>query len=178
MKIAVGNTFPNYTVDTVYNREVSLKDILGENKTALIFLRYEGCTLCRYEMMLMKNEYDKIIEVGGKILVVLQSDPDRLNKELEKDCYPFEIICDPSQKLYAELEIKVAKAKEEMIGPGSMEKLKKVQESGLVHGEYEGEEMQLPAAFIVDKDMTVSYAHYATNITDMPIVEEIISLLQ
>ena len=178
MKLEVRSKMPDFTVDTVFDRGVSLKGIVGEEKTALLFLRYAGCTLCRFDMMVLKDEYEKILKTGGKVLVVLQSDPDRLSKEIDRDSYPYDIICDPSQEFYKQLEIKIASSEAEMIGPGSMEKLMKVQESGLTHGAYEGNEMQLPAAFVVDKDMTVLYEHYATNITDMPSVDELASLLK
>lgn len=177
MKLEVGNIFPNFTVDTVYERKLSLKEMVGDKKTVLLFLRYAGCTLCRFDMMVLKDEYEKITELGGKVLVVLQSDPDKLSSEIDKDFYPYDIICDPSQDIYAQLEIKPANSQEEMIGPKTMEKIKKVEESGLTHGDYEGNEMQLPAAFIVDKDLTVLYEHYATNITDMPSVDELANLL-
>lgn len=177
MKLEVGSKMPDFTVDTAFKRNRSLKDMAGENKTAVLFLRYAGCTLCRFDMRILKEAYDKIKEPGGKVLVVLQSDPDKLSKEIDEGYYPFEVICDPGQELYKQLEIKPADSQEEMIGPDSMEKLKKVQESGLTHGDYEGNEMQLPAAFVVDKDLNVLYAHYAANITDMPGIDELVHLL-
>jgi peroxiredoxin len=178
MKLIVGNKMPDFTVDTPYKRGISLNGLLSDDKTAILFLRYAGCTLCRFDMMILKDEYDKIEAAGGKVLVVLQSDPDKLSNELDKDYYPFEIICDPSQKLYKQLEIMPANSQEEMIGPGSMEKLGRVQTSGLTHGDYEGNELQLPAAFVVDKSLYVTYAHYAANITDMPDVDKIVQLLK
>ncbi len=178
MKLVIGNKMPDFNVDTPYKRGINLSSLLSSKKTAILFLRYEGCTLCRFDMMILKDEYDKIRESSGKVLVVLQSDPDKLNRELKRDYYPFEIVCDPSQKLYKQLEINAASSQDEMIGPDSMIKLQKVQESGLTHGDYEGSEMQLPAAFVVDKDLVVTYEHYAANITDMPDVDELAILLK
>lgn len=178
MKLEVGSKMPDFIVDTPYEKGMNLKNLLSDKKTAILFLRYAGCTLCRFDMMILKDEYDKINESGGKVLVVLQSDPDKLSKEIEKGFYPFDIVCDPDQELYKHLEIKPANSQEEMIGPDSMEKLGRVQASGLTHGEYEGDEMQLPAAFVVDIELNVTYAHYAANITDMPDVDELSQLLK
>lgn len=178
MKLTVGNKIPDFTVDTPYKRGISLNSLLGDNKTAILFLRYAGCTLCRFDMMILNEEYYKIKEASGEVLVVLQSDPDKLKNELDKNNYSFEIICDPSQELYKQLEIMPANSQEEMIGPGSMEKLGKVQASGLTHGDYEGNELQLPASFVADKDLYVTYAHYANNITDMPDVDKLVQLLK
>ena len=48
---------------------------------------------------------------------------------------------------------------------------------GFSHGDYEGNEQQLPAMFIVDEDGTVLYAHYARSIMDMPSVDEVLAML-
>mgnify|MGYP000609266414 FL=1 len=46
------------------------------------------------------------------------------------------------------------------------------------HGEYEGEELQLPAAFVVEKDLTVTYARYGKDGADVPTPEELKKLLK
>ena len=58
-----------------------------------------------------------------------------------------------------------------------MKKGQAAAKAGYTHGDYEGNELQLPALFIVDEDGTVSYAHYAKNIADMPGVQEVLDLL-
>ncbi|WP_462411532.1 peroxiredoxin-like family protein [Neobacillus sp. Marseille-QA0830] len=176
-KLMVNDKMPNFEVDTVFKRNIQLSDLATADRTILLFLRYEGCTLCRFDMRNLNKEYHKIEAAGAKAFVVLQSDPDKLAQQITSDTHPYDIICDPDQTLYKELDIRPANSQQEMIGPDTMEKLKKVQESGLVHGDYEGNEMQLPAAFIIDKNMTVLYEHYATNITDMPSVDELANLL-
>ena len=42
---------------------------------------------------------------------------------------------------------------------------------------YEGNELQLPALFMTDKDLKVCYAHYGKNIMDMPTVDELIEMI-
>ena len=57
------------------------------------------------------------------------------------------------------------------------EKVGKAREAGFVHGDYEGDEMQLPAMFIAGQDGTVEYVNYARNIMDMPKLNEVLELL-
>ena len=59
-----------------------------------------------------------------------------------------------------------------------MEKIAKAKEMGLSHGRYEGVEEQLPAAFVVDDTLTVTYAHYGENGADIPSVDEMAELLK
>ena len=46
------------------------------------------------------------------------------------------------------------------------------------HGDYEGEELQLPALFIVDNEMNVTFAHYGKAAGDVPDIEKIAELLK
>jgi peroxiredoxin len=176
-RLQKNDQFPDFIVNTIFGRNIKLSELVGDQKTALLFLRYEGCTLCRFDMLLLKDDYQKIMGTGGKVLVVLQSDPDRLKNEISKDFYPYNIICDPDQKLYKELEIIPAISMEAMIGPGTMEKIRQVEASGLTHGSYEGEELQLPAIFIVDNDLKILYEHYSEYITDLPDMDKLANLL-
>lgn len=178
MKLEIGNKMPNFTVDTLSKRGAELKSLLSENNTAILFLRYAGCTICQYDMLLLKNDYNKITESGGKVLVVLQSDPDKLQKKLEEGYYPFEIICDPTQAIYKELEIKPAASEAEMIGPDTLEKLGETRKAGITHGEYEGNEMQLPALFVLDRELNVLYARYSKHLTDLPNTDGLRDLLK
>ena len=50
--------------------------------------------------------------------------------------------------------------------------------TGLPEFDDEGEELQLPAAFVVDHDLTVTYAHYGRVISDTPTADELAALLK
>ena len=82
--------------------------------------------------------------------------------------------------LYKEFEIMPGKDAEELLG-GQLEKLKAkgaaAAEAGFSHGEYEGDELQLPAMFIVDKEGTIEYAKYAENIMYLPTIDELKEIL-
>ena len=80
---------------------------------------------------------------------------------------PYHIICDYNQEIYNSLDIKRTATKEERQPTDEADKAKlaakmeKVKASGFVHGDYEGNEQQLPAMFITDDRGNVLYAHYA-----------------
>jgi peroxiredoxin len=113
----------------------------------------------------------------------MQSNPAVVREDLKDDPAPFHIICDEAQEIYKTLEIHPAESKEARM-PKTQEQIDKmnakreqVKASGFTHGKYEGDEMQLPAMFIVEADGTVSYAHYAENMIDMPTVDEVLEIL-
>lgn len=178
--LTVGTKMPDFTFNTPYENGLSLACKAAEApKTALMFLRYYGCTLCQYDIQQMAQHYDEITAGGGQLYVVLQSDPDKLREKLgDKGTLPFDIICDPEQTLYKAFGIQPAEDLKAVITPADMEKLGKVRASGLSHGDYEGNEQQLPAAFVIDKDCSILFAQYAKTLTDIPSVDQLIELLK
>lgn len=179
VKLTPGMKIENIVYNTPFRSNQNLADKVAGHKTMLLFLRYYGCTLCQYDMLLLKEQYAKIHAVSGQAKVVLQSDPALLAEELgSPDVYPFEIICDPDGTLYNLFEVNPAASMAELGGGKVMEKIKAAKDRGLTHGRYEGVEEQLPAAFVIDDNMCVTYAHYGTNGADIPDVDEMAELLK
>lgn len=177
-KLQIREQMPEFVFDTPFETEITFSDRTKGKKTALVFLRYYGCPLCQYDMAQYAAHYEKIKAAGGQLFIVLQSDPDKLLKELGGEhTFPFEIICDKDQKLYHRFEIKPAKNQIGMAGPKTLLKLAKVKAEGFSHGDYEGEELQLPAAFVQDEEGIIQYAHYAKTVDDLPDAAEIAEIM-
>ena len=178
MQLIQGSTMPDFIVDTDRRNYVNLYSLINR-PTVFWVIRYIGCPVCRYDVHILKENYKRIAEKGYNLYVVMQSDTEHIHRSLENVNLPFEIICDPAQQIYRNLDILPAANRAELAGDRSrlMEKAEKTKELGFTHGDYEGNEMQLPALFIVDTDGTVRYAHYGKSITDMPDIDELISLL-
>ena len=177
MKLKSGDILPDFTFDTPFEKGKSLYAVAGGKPVFLLFLRYYGCRVCQLDIRELKKDYARFTQKGAKVLVVLQSKPELLAGKEEPNDLPFDIVCDPAQKLYRELEIAPAKSEADMASPELAEKINKAKEMGLVHGEYEGNELQLPALFLLDGEGKVLYSHYAKNLTDMPTHDEMLALL-
>ena len=180
-KIRPGETFPSFSFNTAYKSDLNTPEIL-KGKTVFWVLRYIGCTVCRYDVHMIAERYQQFIDHNAQVYVVMQSDAKHVQDDLAKTdtVQPFEIICDPEQKIYELLSIKPAVSMEALV-EGVMDQLKAKSRAariaGYSHGDYEGNEQQLPALFIVGEDGTVSYAHYAKNIMDMPSIDEVLAML-
>ena len=109
-KLHVGEKMPDFTFETPYEKGLTIgetaKKVAG--KTAVVFMRYYGCTMCQYDIHLFKTQHEKIAATGGQMLVVLQSDPVKLAAQVKPGDLPFDIICDPDQKLYQQFDIRPA----------------------------------------------------------------------
>lgn len=180
-KLTVGGKMPDFPFETPFTKDRRMAEAAGKisGKTAVVFLRYFGCTMCQLDMRQYAAEYKTMTAGGGQMLLVLQSDPQKLAEQITPETFPYEIICDPDRELYKLLEIAPAKS---MVALGgnlkTVAKMAKATAAGLKHGEYEGEELQLPAAFIVTPDLTVTYAHYGKSGGDVPGPKELAELLK
>ncbi len=176
-RLKVGDKMPNFTLDTAFEKGVSFEKIVGGKPTMFMVLRYIGCTVCRYDVHLLTERYQEFVDKGVNVAIVMQSTPEIVQRDLEGKTLPFYLVCDFNQEVYKTLEIDAAKDMQQLIGSSPAEIQAKgaaAKEAGFEHGDYEGIEEQLPAFFYVDADMTVTQAHYAQTITDMPTIQEML----
>ena len=177
-KLLLGEQMPDFSFCTPFTSDRRLSETAAAApKTALLFLRYYGCTLCQYDIHLLAEHHSRITENGGRLLVVFQSDAQHLAGQLTEDSLPFELICDPDQELYRAFAIEPAGSMEQLADAAALEKLAKARELGLSHGEYEGNELQLPAVFVIDSDRRILFAHYGASAGDIPTPDQLAGLL-
>lgn len=178
-KLEIGQTMPDFEYVTPFSVGHTLAaTAAAAPKTALVFLRYWGCPLCQYDIHLLAQAHKDLTAKGGQLLIVLQSDPKGLAEQLGSEtALPFPIVCDPEQKLYKEFCIKPAASMMKMADLKMVGRIMKATKLGFKHGAYEGDEQQLPAAFVVDGERKVLYAHYAKSVSDMPDATQLAQLL-
>ena len=176
--VSFGDKAIDFTYNTPYGETLALSEKVKQaDKTFLVFLRYYGCTICQLDIKAYRENYQKFLDKGAQILLVLQSEPSVIAQGITKEELKFDVACDPSQELYKAYQIGAAKSK---LGLASMKTIKKMQaakKSGLVHGAYEGNELQLPAVFLLDNSMNVVYAHRAKNAGDMSEIDDMLAKL-
>lgn len=176
---------PDFTFDTSSSQNLRLSTVVKDSDyTFLIFLRYYGCTSCQIDLIDLTAHYAAFREKNAQLLVVLQSDPRILAAGVEDRGIPFTLISDPEQKIYPLYQVKPAmdydglrQGMTEAEAARYAAKRAKAQELNVQHGEYEGNEYQLPAYFLLDRNMQILLEHRARNIADMPRAEEYLESL-
>ena len=113
----------------------------------------------------------------------MQSKPEIVLRDMIDKTLPFHLICDTQQELYKTLELGERKPgwRDEMTEEDKAKQRYKagiLNELGIVHGEYEGNEEQAPAWFYIDGDMTVIQAHYGKYTSDMPLADEALARIE
>lgn len=110
-------------------------------------------------------------ERGIKPTVILQSSPENANK---LGTLRFPVICDPDEKLYKIYSIMPAIEKKALITSSGLDRIEAATAAGYHHGEYEGNENQLPALFVINSQGTVEYAKYLTDVDIQPALDQIL----
>lgn len=175
----------DFTFNTPFKKGLKLsEEVKKADRTFLIFLRYFGCTSCQMDMIDLAAEYESFKKKNAQVLVVLQSRGEIAKDGSERFDLPFDIVCDPDAGIYKLYDVKSAGSKEGLRDKATPEmldrftkKMSRKEELGLEHGEYEGDEYQLPGYFIIDKDMNLLKSHRAVSIADMPLADEYLELI-
>nr|WP_242866817.1 peroxiredoxin-like family protein [Abyssisolibacter fermentans] len=175
-KVRIGDKLRDFTYDTPWEKNIDFKSKL-DKKTYLVFLRYYGCTLCQVDIAEFIERYKEFTDKDAQLFVVLQSDAETISDQVKKEDIPYDIICDPDQKLYKLYNLNTAYSQMGMASGKVLEKGMKAMQMGIQHGKYEGNELQLPAAFLINEKGIVEFVHYGKDASDIPSVEEMIEKL-
>lgn len=178
MKLKVNDKMPDFSYDTAFEQGLSYHEKTKGKKAVLVFLRYFGCTMCQLDLLDFEESYDKFEERGIDLKIVLQSSRENMVENLKEKEFSYDIICDPNEELYKKFEIDPAKSMLKLAGVKVVGKVLKAKKAGIEHGEYEGNELQLPAIFIMDEDSNILYAHYGKNGADIPDAIEVLKLVE
>ncbi len=180
MQLKVNDKAPNFTFNSQYAANADFYQTLGAMKARraiLLFSRYVGCSLCQLKLMETVRGYPALAAAGADLLFFMQSTPENALSRLAEMGVKFTVVMDPEQDIYELYQVGAAATKEEMLSAAAMDKVREARGLGIVHGAYEGNELQLPALFIVDRDARVLYAHYGKDGADLPGNEELLAIL-
>lgn len=179
-KLMIGTRIPDFTFDTPFEKNKTLYEVLSRvsGKTAVLFLRFYGCRLTRYDILQYSQHYQEIVGQDHQLLVVLQSEPSVIAEECKEGDLPFDIVCDPAKTLYETFGIKPGLTQEAVLNDAlTQAKLEKAVAAGIVKGKAEGDILQLPAVFIINQDREIVDSSYGVSGGDSPSAEDLKKML-
>ena len=176
-KLTKGDAAPDVEFDTPWKAKNFLHKACGNNPGVLIFLRYQGCPVCRMEMARLKSRIGLFEKKHAKVFVFLQSRPETVANLSAEDDWPFTIVCDPDGDIFRTYGVAPGGIFK-YLHPAGLVAAIKATVLGFRHGKFEGHETQLPAVFITDAEQTIQFAYYGNTISDVPDPEEIADKIQ
>ena len=166
-QLKTGDTAPNFQFDTPWLSSQDFYETMQNQNAVLVFLRYHGCPVCQMELANFRRDIRFFDQKGARVIVFLQSAAERLASLLNKEDWPFDIVCDPEAKIFQLYAVEPGGIIKYLHPAGLIAAIKAVSR-GYVYRKFEGKETQLPAAFVVKPDKTIKYAYYGKNISDVP----------
>ena len=172
----IGEPAPSVAVQSLSGGPFPLATLWDKGPVALFFLRHQGCVFCREHAVTLREEYATFQRAGVEVAILLMSSPERVAAIQEELKLPYPCLADPTQAAYRAYEVprggwsQVAGFR--VWGAG----LRAMWKGGI--GWPQGDLNQLPAAFVVDREGIVRFAHRATHSADLPDHEAMIAAAQ
>lgn len=177
-----GNKLEGFVYDTATESGIDLSRSI-QKPTIIVFSRYYSCSVCQMLLVQLKAVWQDISQRGFDLKVVLQSSQKSILEERANEVFPFELICDPEARLYDRYHVFEADNEVQLMAGNidaimQMGGIRTLLLNSANQEKTEGRSRQVPAVFIVQPDMTISYAHYGRNMFDIPDLLELLPLNQ
>ncbi|MCP4136727.1 MAG: AhpC/TSA family protein [bacterium] len=166
-QLKAGDKAANFQFDTPWKSSQDFYNTIQNQDAVFVFLRYYGCPVCQMEMGSLRREIELFNQKGARVFVFLQSSTETLIPLLEEEDWPFDIVCDPKGTIFQLYAVEPGGILKYLHPAGLLASIKAMSR-GFFHKKFEGKETQLPAAFIIKADRTITFAYYGTNISDVP----------
>ena len=92
-KLEKGMKMPDFKVDSVLGTEIvkdiQFSELVGGKPTFFWFQRYIGCPPCRMDVHLLTVAHPEFVEKGANIVVVMQSKPEIVLRDMNGQTLPF-----------------------------------------------------------------------------------------
>ena len=174
MPLSTGEKLKPVNFTDQSGKQWSLPDEAKGEKAAIFFLRHLGCSLCKEKIAELKDSYSRFEEKSVRLIAVVQSTQKRIEQFSAKESIPFSLVADREKRLYDAFEVARGGFKE-FTAPAVLKASIRATLKGHMHGKFEGDELQVPAAFLVSAAGEIIHAHYGKDISDFGDVAEILA---
>ena len=172
-----GDIAPDFEAENARAEKFRLRDMLQKGPVAVVFLRYIGCPICRLRIGEMARDDRKLEEMNLQLLIVVESDAEHVERYLSSKDIRLNVIPDPRRELYDLFDVRPGSIGG-YLSPSTLATSVKAVLQGHMHGAFEGDEFQFPAAFVIGTDGILKYAVYGRNPADSASAEELIGSLK
>lgn len=173
MTLAMGTKVSPFSFLDQNGKEMKFPEDFG-SKVAIFFLRHLGCPLCKEKIAELKTHQHRFAQHGIRLVAVVQSTPKRAQEVHLNQSLPYILAPDREKRLYQLFDVKKGGFKE-FTAPAAFMASVRATFKGHTHGKFEGDELQVPASFLLGPDGTVIYAHYGKNISDFGSIDALLA---
>jgi peroxiredoxin len=182
----VGDPAPDALLVDVDRHEVRLSSLWRERPAVVVFLRYFGCPFCQTQVVLLRDEHERISQAGGGVGLIGHGDPEAARAFATSKRLPFPLLLDRDRGTYRAYGLVPGRAMQ-VLGPRvalpwlRAELSSETRQRGLAGGSF----LQMPGTFVIDpsgviraKGGTVRMAHRNAHVADTPSIERLVAALE
>ncbi len=169
--LKVNDPSPDFTAYDQNGKSINLKNQLTHGPVVLVFYRGEWCPYCNKQLKELEDSLKMITDKGATVIAVSPETRENVLKTIGKTKAKYSIISDDKMRIMS--AYKVAFALDE-------ELVKKYKGYGINLEEKNGNNgnnLPVPAVYIIDKNGKIKYSHYDENYKARISVREILALL-
>lgn len=101
--ILIGSVLPDAQLKDENGTIVSLKNILNEKQTVLVFYRGSWCPFCNQHLSALASSQEEIIKLGYQIVAISPDDYQNLKPMMKEDKLNYKLYSDPSGQLIQQI---------------------------------------------------------------------------
>ena len=166
-----GTLAPDFDATTTSGDTVKASDYWKSSPVVLVFLRHLGCTFCRTQVIELSRTYAKFRDLGGEVVCVAMGSyqAGKAFQIMFDVPFPILMLGEDNTRPYQQYNLgkgslgQLFGLASLMNGFKAMAKLK-----SRTLGKIEGDGMQMPGTFIVDRNGVIQFAYLSENASDNP----------
>ncbi len=158
-KVEVGQQAPDLNTEDLEGKKVSLKSLIENQRTLLLFYRGGWCPICNKQLASLAQDYPKFKELNAKIVAISSEEVQKGQQLLKKLNLPYTLLSDP--KFEAIDRYGVRTENRDMLA-----KMKRIKSYAT------------PSAFIIDEHGIIRYKYVGKDAGDRPKNEELLEKLR
>jgi len=178
MQLNIGDKLIPCMIQTLSGNYEDLESLAAGKKAALYLMRDYACVLAQYELSLLAKDYEKIRMLDAQVLAVVQTGAPAAARAMRETELPFPVLCDAKGMIYRLYGAGIAENMQSLGNDATMTHIHQAKEAGFVHGEDEGNPLQLPAVVLFDENGIVHYTYFGKTGDDVPPVSVVADALK
>jgi peroxiredoxin Q/BCP len=175
----VGDRAPEALLLDPSGREAPLWFFWQESPAVLVFLRYVGCPFCQAQVVTLREEEGRFLEVGANVVLIGHGNREAAQEFRKVKMIPFTFLLDPDRAAYRAYGL-ARGSLIQVFGPSTALPFLKanLRPETRQRGLQGGDLMQMPGTFAIDQMGVVRFAHRNRHVADSPRNQDILQALQ
>jgi peroxiredoxin len=168
----VNATAPDFTTKDQNGAVINLKEKLKKGPVVLIFYRGYWCPYCSKQLKKLEDSLLQITNKGATLIAITPEQPENISKSVEKSKVTYPVVFDDGLKIMKSYDVAYA-VDEKTINTYKGYGI----DFTKVNGDTNGNNLPVPATFVISKEGKIVYRHFDKDYTKRPSVAEILEKL-